>query len=79
MTAIFSIDFAQEPQFLDLLGVAAGYGTLSVPVTGLLPGDIVDSLSLTITGTGLSTISATISCCLLASPSPSLPRRDARR
>ena len=45
---------------VDLLGLASGYGILGVPITGLLPGDTVESLSIAITGTGLTAITATI-------------------
>lgn len=60
MTAIFSIDIAAQPQYLDLLDISAGYGSLSVPVDDLLPGDVVDAMYLTIQGDGLTTISSVI-------------------
>lgn len=60
MTASFSLSAAASPQFVDLLDVAAGVGVVSVPVGDLLPGDTVNSATLSIEGTGLTTISATI-------------------
>ncbi len=60
MSAIFSLDVAQEPQYIDLLDVAAGYGSLSVPVENFFPGDVVDAMFLTIEGMGLTTITAAI-------------------
>lgn len=56
MTAVFSYDAQTGPQYVDLIGLAAGYGVVSVPVTGFLPGDVVDMATLTIVGTGLTTI-----------------------
>lgn len=60
MTATFSVDLDNSPQFVDLLDVASGYGILGVPITGLLPGDVVNSISVSIIGTGLTTIGATV-------------------
>lgn len=47
--ATFSLDAAVEPTYLDYIDIAAGYGILSVPVDGLLPGDLVQTLTLVAT------------------------------
>lgn len=56
----FATDVSLEPTYLDLIDIAAGYGVLSVPVDGLLPGDVVQLASLAIypTAGGAPIISA---------------------
>lgn len=58
----FSTDVALEPTYLDLIDIAAGYGVLSAPVDGLLPGDTVQMVSLTVVPTagGAPIISSSI-------------------
>lgn len=47
--ATFTLDAAIEPTYIDYIDIAAGYGILSVPVDGLLSGDLVETLTLVAT------------------------------
>lgn len=47
--SVYDFDVAIEPTFLDFLGVGAGYGVLSVPVSDFLDGDVVNSATINIT------------------------------
>lgn len=60
MPAVFSYDAQTGPQHVDLNGIAAGYGVISVPVTGFLPGDVVQAVGLSIAGTNLTPIAIAV-------------------
>lgn len=44
----FDFDVAVQPTYIDFLNIGAGYGVLSVPIEGLLYGDVVEIVSISI-------------------------------
>lgn len=58
----YDFDVEVQPTYVDVLNIGAGYGVLSVPIAGLLEGDVVNSCTVTISpanGIG-STISKSV-------------------